>query len=78
MKLARPWIRFLGDAAPRRQTFPVPSMGDSITEGTVVELSKNIGDMVQDQDVLMQVETDKVGPAAVQLARAGPLADLAA
>ncbi|CAK4649729.1 hypothetical protein LEN26_011182 [Aphanomyces euteiches] len=39
---------------------PVPSMGDSISEGTVVEWVKNIGDHVEADDVVVVIETDKV------------------
>mmetsp|Transcript_35515 Transcript_35515/g.100514 ORF Transcript_35515/g.100514 Transcript_35515/m.100514 type:complete len:455 (+) Transcript_35515:132-1496(+) len=38
----------------------VPSMGDSITEGTLVSLEKKVGDIVQENDVIAQIETDKV------------------
>ena len=38
----------------------VPSMGDSITEGTLIEWSKNIGDAIEVDDVVCIVETDKV------------------
>ncbi|KAK9868695.1 hypothetical protein WJX84_000868 [Apatococcus fuscideae] len=38
----------------------VPSMGDSITEGTVVGIEKQPGDPVKEDDVLLQIETDKV------------------
>ncbi|KAF0689687.1 hypothetical protein As57867_018806, partial [Aphanomyces stellatus] len=39
---------------------PVPSMGDSISEGTVVEWVKNVGDRVEADDVVVVIETDKV------------------
>jgi len=39
---------------------PVPSMGDSISEGTVVEWVKNVGDAVAPDDVVVVLETDKV------------------
>merc|ERR1712154_498374 len=35
-------------------------MGDSITEGTLVEWTKNIGDQVEVDDVVAVIETDKV------------------
>lgn len=38
----------------------VPSMGDSITEGTIVEWTVDIGQAVKEGDVLALVETDKV------------------
>lgn len=38
----------------------VPGMGDSITEGTVLEYKKQIGDFVAQDDIVAVVETDKV------------------
>ncbi|KAK9805320.1 hypothetical protein WJX73_001680 [Symbiochloris irregularis] len=38
----------------------VPSMGDSVSEGTVIEFPKQPGDAVNEDDVLVQIETDKV------------------
>eukprot|EP00475_Leptophrys_vorax_P039607 TRINITY_DN7180_c0_g1_i1.p1 TRINITY_DN7180_c0_g1~~TRINITY_DN7180_c0_g1_i1.p1 ORF type:complete len:270 (-),score=65.06 TRINITY_DN7180_c0_g1_i1:44-853(-) len=38
----------------------VPSMGDSITEGQVVEISKKLGDSVNVDEVVAVLETDKV------------------
>lgn len=38
----------------------VPSLGDSITEGTVVKWNKNIGEFVEQDEVLVIIETDKV------------------
>ncbi|CAM9915115.1 unnamed protein product, partial [Heterosigma akashiwo] len=38
----------------------VPSMGDSITEGTVIEWTKSIGEQVNVDDVVAVIETDKV------------------
>ena len=39
---------------------PVPNMGDSITEGSIVEWVKNEGDYVAVDDVIVVIETDKV------------------
>lgn len=39
---------------------PVPSMGDSISEGTVVEWLKQPGEFVEADDVVVVLETDKV------------------
>ncbi|CAM9350473.1 unnamed protein product, partial [Pylaiella littoralis] len=39
---------------------PVPSMGDSITEGTIVEWAKQPGDYVEVDEVVVVLETDKV------------------
>lgn len=41
-------------------TINVPNMGDSISEGTLVEWTKNIGDLCQVDDVVAVIETDKV------------------
>merc|ERR1719189_516074 len=40
-------------------TVNVPNMGDSITEGTLVEWTKNVGDLCQVDDVVAVIETDK-------------------
>lgn len=37
-------------------------MGDSISEGTIVEWAKQPGDSVEVDDVVVVLETDKVGP----------------
>merc|ERR1740117_916128 len=43
-----------------KYTMKVPSMGDSITEGTLVEWQAQIGQKVEEDDVLALIETDKV------------------
>lgn len=43
-----------------RKTMKVPTMGDSITEGTIVEWTAQIGQKVKDGDVVALIETDKV------------------
>lgn len=43
-----------------QHTVKVPSMGDSITEGTVASVAKQEGDSVDVDEVLAQIETDKV------------------
>ncbi|ETP35193.1 hypothetical protein F442_16578 [Phytophthora nicotianae P10297] len=49
-------------AAPSGEetTVPVPSMGDSISEGTIVEWIKKAGDYVAEDEVVVVLETDKV------------------
>ena len=42
------------------QTFPVPNMGDSISEGTLLEITKKVGDHVAMEEIIAQIETDKV------------------
>ena len=41
-------------------TLQVPTMGDSITEGTIVDLPVAVGDYVNTDDVVVVLETDKV------------------
>ena len=48
-------VRFFGT-----EVIPVPSMGDSITEGTVVEWTVGVGDAVKVDDIVVVIETDKV------------------
>ena len=42
------------------QQFPVPTMGDSITEGTLLEWSKGVGEYVELEQSIASIETDKV------------------
>ena len=41
-------------------TIEVPQMGDSISEGTIATVDKAAGDAVGEDEVIVQVETDKV------------------
>jgi multifunctional 2-oxoglutarate metabolism enzyme len=47
-------------APPRIVEVTLPEMGESVTEGSVVELRKRAGDYVQEGDTLLDVTTDKV------------------
>lgn len=47
-------------AAVEESTVVVPSMGDSITEGTISTVMKSVGDDVATDEVVAQIETDKV------------------
>mmetsp|Transcript_1381 Transcript_1381/g.4133 ORF Transcript_1381/g.4133 Transcript_1381/m.4133 type:complete len:537 (-) Transcript_1381:672-2282(-) len=38
----------------------VPEMGESITEGTLIAWMKNVGDKVSEDEVIAQIETDKI------------------
>ena len=38
----------------------MPKMGESITEGTVVEWKKEIGEQIQKDETLLEISTDKV------------------
>ncbi|WP_026452498.1 dihydrolipoamide acetyltransferase family protein [Aequorivita capsosiphonis] len=40
--------------------FKMPKMGESITEGTIIEWRVNVGDSFEEGDVLLEVATDKV------------------
>jgi len=39
---------------------PVPKMGDSITEGTLLKFTKNVGESVAVDEIVAVIETDKV------------------
>merc|ERR1719174_1343806 len=41
-------------------TIHLPTMGDSVTEGQLAEWIKNVGDFVQEDDLVCVVDTDKV------------------
>ncbi|KEP65397.1 UNVERIFIED_CONTAM: dihydrolipoamide acyltransferase, putative [Hammondia hammondi] len=47
-------------AAPTEHVIKVPSLGDSITEGGLLEWRKKVGDFVLVDEVLCVIETDKV------------------
>jgi len=55
-----PALSGLGRRALALQRFPVPEMGDSITEGTLLEFAKQVGDVVGMEEMIASVETDKV------------------
>ena len=38
----------------------MPKMGESITEGTIVEWKKKVGDMIEKDETLLEISTDKV------------------
>ena len=45
---------------PEKLTIVVPSMGDSIVEGTICSVLKAQGDPVAEDEIIAQIETDKV------------------
>jgi len=47
-------------AADNTLVVGVPEMGDSITEGSIAAVLKSVGDSVAADDVIVQIETDKV------------------
>ncbi|KAA8492648.1 Dihydrolipoyllysine-residue succinyltransferase component [Porphyridium purpureum] len=55
-------LRAMAVCAPPDAKFvvEVPHMGESITEATVIEWSKKTGDVVEMDEVICQLETDKV------------------
>ncbi|GKY94937.1 hypothetical protein MPSEU_000458600 [Mayamaea pseudoterrestris] len=57
------------------KTIDVPTMGDSITEGVIVDLPVAIGDFVNADDVVVVLETDKVS-VDVRAPEAGALTEL--
>ena len=52
--------RFFAVTGGEISVIPVPAMGDSISEGTVVTWHKAVGDQIEMDEVLCEVETDKV------------------
>ena len=38
----------------------MPKMGESITEGTIIEWRKKIGDNVEKDEIFLEIGTDKV------------------
>ena len=59
---SRPMASFASPTSPLldQVEINVPTMGDSITEGTIVEWVAQVGQYVKDGDVVALVETDKV------------------
>src|ERR671936_6239 len=53
----------------------MPQMGESVTEGTVLEWLKQVGDPVAVEEELVEISTDKVD-AAVPSPVAGTLAEI--
>merc|ERR1719232_246813 len=53
----------------------VPTMGDSITEGTIVDIPVGPGDYVEEDDVVIVLETDKVS-VDVRANEAGKIVDI--
>ena len=57
------------------KTIDVPTMGDSITEGTIVDIPVAPGDYVNEDDVVLVLETDKVS-VDVRAPEAGVLSEI--
>ena len=60
--MARRGRSFVTQTRPNweKHVIKVPTMGDSITEGTIVEWTAKIGQAVKEEEVVALVETDKV------------------
>jgi 2-oxoglutarate dehydrogenase E2 component (dihydrolipoamide succinyltransferase) len=56
---SRRGIRATG-AACAAEPLTVPVMGESITEGTIVGYMKEVGDVLEEDDIVAQIETDKI------------------
>lgn len=57
------------------KTIEVPTMGDSITEGTIVDMPVAPGDYLQPDDVVLVLETDKVS-VDVRTSEGGALVEI--
>ena len=53
----------------------MPKMGESITEGTIVEWKKNVGEMIAKDETLLEISTDKVD-SEIPCASAGKVLEL--
>lgn len=51
---------------------PFPSAGDSITDGSVLSFEKQVGQLVEQDETLITIETDKVGAFRGPPRRPGP------
>jgi len=56
-------LRFVGARTFAAHAVQVPSLGDSVPNGTILTLGKTPGQAVQVDDVIAVIETDKVSPA---------------
>ena len=41
-------------------TVSMPQLGETVTEGTILKWAKNVGDTIQEDEVLVEISTDKV------------------
>ncbi|MBN2732465.1 MAG: 2-oxoglutarate dehydrogenase, E2 component, dihydrolipoamide succinyltransferase [Balneolaceae bacterium] len=60
-----------------RVEIEMPQMGESVMEGTVIEWTKNVGDMVEEDETLLEIATDKVD-TEVPSPQAGKLVEIKA
>lgn len=55
------WLtRHVSGSSVLHDAIQVPNMGESITEGTIASIDKEVGDAVDEDEVIAQIETDKV------------------
>src|SRR4051794_21523759 len=54
-----PWLWAMATRATTVQ-ITMPAMGESVTEGTVLEWLKQVGDRVEADEPLVEISTDKV------------------
>lgn len=57
---ARWMARHVSGSPVLHDAIQVPPMGESITEGTIASIDKEVGDAVEEDEVIAQIETDKV------------------
>lgn len=69
--------RFMAVTGGTPAIIPVPAMGDSISEGTIAVWHKKAGDQVEMDEILCEVETDKV-TVEIRAPDAGVISDLCA
>lgn len=60
-----------------RVEIEMPQMGESVMEGTVIEWTKSVGDMVEEDETLLEIATDKVD-TEVPSPQAGKLVEIKA
>jgi 2-oxoglutarate dehydrogenase E2 component (dihydrolipoamide succinyltransferase) len=41
-------------------TVTMPQLGETVTEGTILKWSKKPGDIIREDEVLLEISTDKV------------------
>eukprot|EP01120_Amphizonella_sp_Union-15-10_P015240 TRINITY_DN7794_c0_g1_i1.p1 TRINITY_DN7794_c0_g1~~TRINITY_DN7794_c0_g1_i1.p1 ORF type:complete len:458 (+),score=93.47 TRINITY_DN7794_c0_g1_i1:61-1434(+) len=70
-------IRFYSGDNPKVLVVKVPNMGDSIQEGTISSWAKQVGDHVSTDEVVAEIETDKI-TVDIRAPQAGAIKHLAA
>lgn len=57
------------------KTVQVPQMAESISEGTLKQFTKSIGDFVEQDEEIATIETDKVTNSGLRITKRTPYAD---